>query len=196
MLKKILLISIFFLSLFAYSDHAWASSTVEGAYLIDGKLKATAKIPGLFSLSTSLNLLPVFGEAFHFNSDGSFFEDLLKLNGTWEESESNFTVNIDLDALLAELEEKYGIQGEVTKYSFTGKLQSNGNVTGKIAINLNAFIPLGTATLTGTVNLSGTFTGTAVASTSSSPQESGESRSLAGFIAEKLLGPIPQRRIF
>jgi hypothetical protein len=194
MLKKNLLISIFSIFVLAYSSLGWTSSAVEGTYLIDGKLKATVKVPGLFSLSASLSELELFGEAFYFNPDGSFSEELLAIQGTWEESGSNFTVNIDLDALLAELEERYKILGEVTKYSFTGKLLSNGNITGKAALNLNVSMPLGSATLTGTVSISGTFTGTEVVPAPSSPQKSGSSRSLAGFIAEKLLAPIPRNR--
>lgn len=173
MLKKILLISIFSIFVFAYSSLGWTSSAVEGTYLIDGKLKATVKVPGLFSLSASLNELELFGEAFYFNPDGSFSEELLAIQGTWEENGSNFTVNIDLDALLAELEERYKILGEVTNYSFTGKLLSNGNITGKAALNLNVSMPLGSATLTGTVSLSGTFAGTKIAPAPSSPHGSG-----------------------
>jgi hypothetical protein len=194
MRKRVLLISIFILSVLAPFQLARAASpSLEGTWLIDGKLKATAKIPGLLNVSASLSDLRFFGEVFFLNADQSFSEGLLKLTGTWAQNGTSFTVEADLDALLAELAQ-YGIQGEVMNYTYEGKVQSSGKMTGKITLNLNVAIPVGAATLTGTVTISGTFTGTKGLSLVSLSEAGGSSPgfgSLASFIAERLLSPIP-----
>jgi hypothetical protein len=195
MTKRVLLISIFFVSVLASFQVARAASPLfEGTWLVDGKLKATAKIPGLFNVSASLSNLRFFGEVFHFNGDQSFSEDLFGLKGAWEPSGSGFTVLLDADALVAELAQ-YGIQAEITNDACSGKVQSNGKMTGKMTLNLNAAIPAGAGTLTGTVTISGTFTGTEDLSVVSLSEAGGSSPgfgSLASFIAERLLSPIPR----
>lgn len=194
MVKRVLLISIFSLSILASFQLVSAASPpvpVEGMWLVAGKLNATAKFPALVTVSASLSNLRAFGEVFSFNADKSFSEDLFGLVGTWEQNESSFTVQIDLDALLKELEQ-FGIRGEISKYAFSGKVQNNGKMTGKIILNLDlTTIP---PVLSGTMTLSGTFTGTAgptVLTLSERSSPTARFHSLASFIAERLLSPIP-----
>jgi hypothetical protein len=174
MFKKMLIVSILFLSIVAFSNLTWATSCIspDGGYDLDGKMTAKVSAPGIVTLSITFPDLENIGGVFYFEELGSFhfFLPLLStsslLTGTWDMTQfcsTKFKVESDLESLLSNLSSElpsefseYDISVEVTRSSFTGTIQSNGNIKGKFSLTITIYVD---GYNYGTLSLSGSFTG-------------------------------------
>jgi len=179
-----LIISIVLLSMMAISNRSWAASTVpdlsDTTYDIKGKLTLKINFPDLISLTATLPQVYNFGEVFYFYGDQTFEDELITvLLGvsdsvdlpTWDQNGSTFLVDLtplsdSISATLSELDTSgFSISSEPTKDpSFSGKIASNGNISGNINLGWDITIEgdtdLGPVTVDGTLTVTLKFTGT------------------------------------
>ncbi len=179
-----LIVSIVLLSMMAISNRSWAASPApdlsDTTYDIKGKLTLKINFPDLISLTATLPQVYNFGEVFYFYGDGTFEDALITaLLGfsdsvdvpTWEQDGSTFLVDLtplsdSIEAMLSELDiSGFSISSEPTKDpSFSGKVASNGNISGNINlgwdITIEGELDSEPVTIDGTLSLTLKFTGT------------------------------------
>lgn len=190
MLKRMIIISIFIVSMIGLSNPASATTPSflldETTWQVGGNFTTSIKFPNLVELTLKMPKLETFwstfsiGEVFYFAGDGTF-EDLILaflplLAGdaevplpTWTQTGSNFTVDItELSIALAEglqgmLGDLATVNGTPSKPpTFSGKVGSNGSsISGKVAISYDLSIQLGDGSpINGTLSVTMSFKGT------------------------------------
>jgi hypothetical protein len=184
MLRKMLIISIFIVSMIGLSNPALATTPsypLDGTYWqIDGKVTIKLNFPNLVSITLALPKLATLAtlgspEVFVFNGDGTFTGSLLDLGSsmeldipplTWDQTGNNFTVDIaDFAAALLDSLNASGLTVTQTKPPvFSGKVASNGSsISAKLTIGYNISVDLGTGgppMSAGTLSVTGSFKGT------------------------------------
>jgi hypothetical protein len=182
MLKKLIVLSIFFFSAAIVSHPAEAASTscrdLTGTYRIDGSLKVSVNFPDYVSATITLpklwSLGFVAGEYFYFEKDDVtndrvFTDKLLESYlgtelGTWEQNGCNFTIDLSplansLLDMLADNGFDAAIAGSTT---LTGKISTrDGTNSGKFSLKIDVSSPV-----QGTLSISLSFKGIPVASDS------------------------------
>lgn len=179
MFKKIFAISILLLSLVAFSNSAWAVWDLsDTAYSISGSLTVKANFPNLVTATVTLPKVQNLGEYFIFYSDNTFEGELIGtlfglLGGDsysypewYEDSKGNFTVY--LDTLVEEFASSLTDLGVDVTYktpNITGKVDSKGNISGKLNMVLNLGIDTSgsdfyTDYITGSITITTSYKGT------------------------------------
>lgn len=79
---------------FQFSPASASAYSIEGTWLIGGSSKITANFPGISQVSLAFPNVGLVNEVFYFNSDKSFADEYLGMQGTWSENTSGFTVNL------------------------------------------------------------------------------------------------------
>ena len=205
MLKRMLIISVVLFSMVAISNRSWAASTVpdlsDTTYDIKGKLTAKINFPNLISITATLPQVYNFGETFSFYDDGTFedalitallgFSDSIDLP-TWEQTGSNFTVDLtplsdSLSAMLSGLDiPGFTVTGEPSSSpTITGKVASNGNISGNINLGWDITIEdtdLGLS-IDGTLSITLKFTGT--------PEEEGAAGKVSRSLSKSSKASVP-----
>lgn len=177
MLKKLILISIFFFSAAIASHPAEAAFTscrdLTGTYRIDGSLKVSVNFPDYVSATITLPKLMtlgiVAGEYFYFYDDHTFSDKLLESYlgtelGLWEQNGCNFTIDLsNLAESLLELLADNDVTGEIVgSTTLTGKISTrDGTNSGKFSLKINVSSPV-----QGSLSISLSFKGIPVASDS------------------------------
>jgi len=177
MLKKLIVLSIFFFSAAIASHPAEAAFTscrdLTGTYRIDGSLKVSVNFPDYVSATITLPKLMSLGiatgEYFYFDKDGIFSDKLLESYlgtdlGHWEQNGCNFTINLsDLAESLLELLADNKVTGKIAgSPTLTGKISTrDGTNSGKFSLKIDVSSPI-----QGSLSISLSFKGIPVASDS------------------------------
>ncbi len=179
-MKKIILISIIVLTIFAVTVPANATSSYGNSisgkiYDIYGKLTVSINIKDYISLSVTLPKVEKYREFFGFHSSGYFVDLLLNTAfssdygsyiepPTWQQNGNNFIVDLtslvsDIDYMLNQYVE---VNGSPTKSPYiTGKVGSNANsISGKLALGWNVSTNVEElGTVSGTITITMTYKG-------------------------------------
>jgi hypothetical protein len=134
------------------------NSNVLKSYDIQGKETVKISIKGHKSQTVKV----AFSDEFTFYDDGYFA--MTDMDGTWSQKKSKFAINLNpvsvsqyfADNLSAELDSDVFVA--VTKITFTGTEQKNGNVKGSFKIYMTFYIE--DYDLSGKITVSGSFKGT------------------------------------
>jgi hypothetical protein len=200
MSKKIIIISMMLLSILAFSNSASAVFDVSEPdyYSISGNLALKADFKNWVTATVTLPKVQNFDEFFVFYGDGEFqgylIYTLFGLLGdsslpypTWDEdSRGNFVVDLsDLASGFEDSLSQLGVDVTATKDpSITGKVDSRGNISGKM--NLGWYVSIdaseaGLGTISGTITATSAFKGTPVylSSSFSLPQDKNTSSRMA-----------------
>jgi hypothetical protein len=186
MLKRLSVISIVTFSIIAFSSFAWAS--VEGTWDVLGKMTVKVSIKGYGSQTEKTD----FSDEFTFDGDGAFH--MTDISGSWSQKNKSFVVKLDPEDISQYVEDAISdeigtdVTVEVTKISFTGTEQKNGNIKGTLKINMILYID-DDDFLTGKVVVTTTFKGTRAEDTgisSAKETESSRSGSIFDVIEEEL----------
>ena len=179
MLKKLIVLSIFFFLLTIASNPVEAASAscpdLTGKYRIDGSLKVSVNFPDFISATITLPKLTrlsnnATGEYFYFYDDGIFTDTLLDEYldaglGRWVQNGCSFTIDfLSLaQSLVAMLEDDYDMKGVVVGSTIlTGKISTrDGTNSGKFSLKIDVSSPI-----QGTISISLNFKGIPVASDS------------------------------
>ena len=179
MLKKLIVLSIFFFLLTIASNPVEAASAscpdLTGKYRIDGSLKVSVNFPDFISATITLPKLMTLGiaaeEYFYFKKDGTddrvFTDKLLESYlgtdlGHWEQNGCNFTINLsDLADSLLDLLADNDLEAEIIgSKTLTGKISTrDGTNSGKFSLKIDVISPI-----KGSLSISLTFKGIPVAS--------------------------------
>ncbi len=206
MSKKIIVISMLLLSIFAFSNSALAVWDLsDSGYWISGSLTVKANFPNLVTATVTLPKVQNLGEYFIFYSDGTFEGELIGtlfglLGGDlysypwWEEdSKGNFTVHLDdlVDEFASSLTD-LGLDVSYKTPNITGKVDKNGNISGKLNMVLNLGIDTSgsdfyTDYITGSITITTSYKGTYDPSFFSYSLKQGKKAS-SGMSAKKILG--------
>jgi hypothetical protein len=193
MLRKLIVVSILFLSITIVSNPARAASctvyqynedTGGGYYYsIAGSLKLSVTFNNYLSATITLpnlqNLGTVVSENFYFDNYGYVYDDLLYNYaggsdlGTYSQSGCNVTIDFtDAADAMVSLLSSLGIAAEVSSSTTaTAKISSkDGSNSGKVSININITSPL-----QGSASVQLTFKGTPYAISSASLPQRGKS---------------------
>jgi hypothetical protein len=175
MLKKLIVLSIFFFLLTIASNPVEAASAscpdLTGKYRIDGSLKVSVNFPDFISATITLPKLMTLaiaaGEYFYFDKGGVFTDELLDSYlgtelGHWEQNGCNFTINLsDLADSLLDLLADNDLEAEIVgSKTLTGKISTrDGTNSGKFSLKIDVTSPI-----KGSLSISLTFKGIPVAS--------------------------------
>jgi hypothetical protein len=176
MLKKLIVLSVFFFSAVIAAHPVEAASTscpnLTGTYRIDGNLKISVNFPDYVNATITLpklwSLGIVAGEHFYFENGGGFSDELLESYldidelGRWVQTGCSFT--IDLSSLansLVDMLDENGFKADsVGSTMLTGKISTrDGTNSGKFSLKINVSSPVG-----GSISISLSFKGIPVAS--------------------------------
>ncbi len=179
-MKKIILISIIVLSIFAVTIPANATSygsSISGQlYDIYGKLTVSINIKDYISLSVSLPKVEKYHEFFGFHDSGYFY-DLLLMTAfssdygsyieppTWQQNGNTFVV--DLSGLVSDIDNMLNqyvdVNGSPTKSPYiTGKVGSNAKrISGKVSLGwqVSTYVEELGGTVSGTITITMTYKG-------------------------------------
>ena len=177
MLKKLIVLSIFFFSAVIASHPVEAASTscpdLNGTYRIDGSLKVSVNFPDYVSATITLPKLMtlgiVAGEHFYFYDDHTFSDKLLESYlgtelGFWEQNGCNFTIDLsNLADSLIDMLADYNLKGEVVGSTvLTGKISTrDGTNSGRFSLKIDVSSPV-----KGSLSISLSFKGIPVPSDS------------------------------
>jgi hypothetical protein len=170
------------------SGQAAPKISVEGTWDVHGKMKVKVSFQG--QSETAVDNAP---DQFTFFNDGSF--EMIDMDGTWSQQGSTFVINLDPDSISSYFEDGFSgelgldVSVDVINMSFTGKVQKNGTIKGSFKFSMNFDIE-DYDDLQGTVTASANYTGTRIATSSSSSvkkQERSElTESILNMIKEEL----------
>ena len=177
MFKKIVFISILFLLLITFYTPSWAAApetSLAGDWMIDGTMKVVLNLKSSSSpfvnIVTDFRDLAAIGEIFTFTDNGTskeFTDGLNYLVGPWSQNGKNFSVDLQIETLVAKLQETMpGVTAEkkVGSY-FKGLILKNGQIKGKFNTVINISGSSSTTSSEGsditgsTMTISGNFTG-------------------------------------
>ncbi len=161
MLRKLTTILIVVLSTIAFADLAWPS--VEGTWIMQGKLSVTVRIPGAGAGTAKSN----FEDTFEFQPGGFFtMKNWHRIgvvaNDTWTQIKNKFTVNLDSQAVADYWEwvlnsQGYDVAVTPQTFAFTGTEQKDGTLKGKLKAKMNIFF--NATRKNGSATISATFVG-------------------------------------
>lgn len=180
MLKKLIVLSIFFFSAAIATHPVEAASTscpdLTGTYRIDGSLKVSVNFPDYVNATITLPKLMslgiVAGEYFYFKKDDvtddrvftdKLLESYLGTNlGHWEQNGCSFTINLsDLADSLLDLLADNDLEAEIVgSTTLTGKISTrDGTNSGKFSLKIDV-----SSLVAGSISISLSFKGIPVAS--------------------------------
>jgi hypothetical protein len=176
MLKKLIVLSIFFFSAAIASHPVEAASTscppLTGTYRIDGNLKVSINFPDYVSATITLPKLSSLsnkatGEYFYFKDGGIFTDTLLDEYlgnelGHWEQNGCGFTIDLsDLVDSLIDMLADYDLKGEIVGSTvLTGRISTrDGTNSGKFSLKIDV-----SSLVAGSISISLSFKGIPVSS--------------------------------
>ena len=202
MFKKIVLISILFLLLITFYTPSWAAApatSVVGDWMIDGTMKVVLTVKKdsspFVNIVSDFRDLAAMGEIFTFTDNGTskeFADGLNYLVGPWSQNGKNFSVDLQIETLVAKVQETMpGVTAtkQVGSY-FKGVILKNGQIKGKFNNVINISGSSSTtdsegSDITGsTMSISGNFTGS---STLNKNAFQIKAKSLAQTVRENIL---------
>jgi hypothetical protein len=181
MFKKMTIIAVLILTVFAFSSHAGATTTpyydlsYYSTYAITGAMTIKVDFRNWATLSLTLPKVQNFQEYYMFNYDGTFSDMLLTTAlgmsedtsipmPTWTQNGSNFVVDFSsmADAIEASLTDM-GLSATAQKAPIiAGKIDKKGNISGKLNLGWNVAVDAsesGLGMLTGVVTITMSFKG-------------------------------------
>jgi hypothetical protein len=177
MFKKFI-IFIIFLTALTLSNEAWSSvprtwDSVSGTtWEVEGTTELTVKVEGYATWNEEFD----FYVQLYFHPDGYLEINsgdifVLGMNGQYKQVRNKVIVHLDPDDIQIDFDGYFQfindlgldmvIEAEVTRATFTAKIQNNGTLNGQFTSDakVNILIPDYNIDLRGTVNVSSTFTG-------------------------------------
>jgi hypothetical protein len=182
MFKKMTIIAVLILTVFAFSSHAGATTTPYynlsdySTFLISGAMTIKVDFKNWVTLTVLLPKVQNFQEYYMFNYDGTFSDMLLTTAlgmsedtsiplPYWTQNGSAFLVDFSgmADAIEASLTEM-GLSADANKNPIlAGKIDKKGNISGKLNLGWDVSVDAseaGLGTLTGAVTITMSFKGT------------------------------------
>jgi hypothetical protein len=212
MFKKLTIIAVLMLALFAFSSHAGATTTPywdlgDSMYAISGAMTIKVDFRNWATLSLTLPKVQNFQEYYMFNWDGTFSDALLTTAlgmsedtsiplPYWTQNGSAFVVDFSsmADAIEASLTDM-GLSATAQKApTIVGKIDKTGKISGKLNLGWNVAVDAseaGLGTLTGVVTITMSFKGTPMYYILSQSEQKHSSQINLKNIISEILSRIP-----